>query len=512
MPDNPLTSLEHSSEEEVEVVLVHEEPPAPLKGLYAQYFVVGLVYGVLPGTLYGFYLGYLEVESHVYATASQVIALPWSFKFIFGMLNDCAPIKGYRRVSYMAIGWTICATALAVIANTDMPPRGDKDAAGAFAARMAVAAVGYVMADVAADGLTVQLAKKEPLHSRGTIQSTAYLVRTLGSIVAALFVGIAMNGHEYNGSFDFTLSFTQVCGTVAVPTALMAPISWLYIEESPAQVSSSFRTYLRGCWDILETKAMFYVVVYSIGHSVVGGISTTASGNVALVWAKVGNLQAQLFTVVSMGIFAVGLALVKKHLLNYSWRKIIAATTLALGLVDGTFVFLTIFDVVRNQYFFLGEDILVMIPAAAKFLVTTFVVVEMAPEGKEGITYGMLTTLHNLGGPIARGISNQIYGQGFEGLTDAANYVKDTDEFRQEVAWSYGVGYITGLLALGFLYYMPDQKAETLDRIKNWGSSKIYAQVTVATVCIAWVYAVTVNLLVMFPATACSEWVGGSGC
>ena len=213
-----------------------------------------------------------------------------------------------------------------------------------------------------------------------------------------------------------------------------------------------------------------------------------------------------------MGLFAVGLALVKKHLLNYSWRKIIVVTTLGLGAVDGTVVFLTIFDVVRNQYFFLGEDILVMIPAAAKFLVTSFVVVEMAPEGKEGVTYGMLTTLHNLGGPIARGISNQIFGQGFTGLTVAANYAQDTDAFRREVAWSYGVGYIAGVLALGFLYYMPDQKVETLDRIKSWGSNKIYAQATVATACVAWVYAVTVNLLVMFPSTACSEWVGGGGC
>jgi len=518
MPDNPLTSLEKgdttttsSSDEEVEVVLLHEEPPAPLAGLYAQYFVVGLVYGTLPGTLYGFYLGYLEVESHVYATAAQVIALPWSFKCIYGMLNDCVPIRGYRRISYMALGWTICATALASLATVPMPERGDKDAAGAFAARMSIAAMGYVMADVAADGLTVQLAKKEPLHTRGTIQATMYLVRTIGAIVAAMYVGLAMNGREYNGTFDVTLSFTQICGVLAVPAAVMVPVSWLYIQEEQT-VAPSVRVYCRECWDILQTKAMFYIVVYSLGHAVVGGISTTASGNVALIWAQVRNLPAQLFTVVSMGIFAMGLALVKKYLLNYSWRKIIVATTLVLGIVDATFVYLTIFDVVRNQWFFLGEDIIVMLPAAAKFLVTTFVVVEMAPEGKEGITYGMLTTLHNLGGPIARGISNQLFGQGFKGLTVASNYVEDTDAFRVEVAWSYAVGYMAGLAALGFLYFMPDQKVETLNRIKNWGSRKKYAQWTVVTVYIAWIYAITVNLLVMFPSTACSTWVGGDGC
>ena len=41
------------------------------------------------------------------------------------------------------------------------------------------------------------------------------------------------------------------------------------------------------------------------------------------------------------------------------------------------FVFLTVFDVVRNQYFYLGETVLVEVPAAANFVVSTFVIVEM---------------------------------------------------------------------------------------------------------------------------------------
>ena len=71
-------------------------------GLYAQYFAVGVVYGGLPSTIYGFFLGYLNVESYVYATTSTIVALPWSFKFAFGAVNDCVPIFGYRRKPYIA--------------------------------------------------------------------------------------------------------------------------------------------------------------------------------------------------------------------------------------------------------------------------------------------------------------------------------------------------------------------------------------------------------------------------
>lgn len=516
-PTDRVASLEMDSEPELQeghdMVLTQKARPPALRGLYAQYFVVGLVCGVLPGTLYGFFMGYLHVDAHVYVTAMQVIALPWSFKFAYGILNDCVPLKGYRRKPYMVIGWTICAAALAALANVQMPPRDDKGAAGAFAARMTMAAVGYVMADVAADSLVVQYAKDEPLQIRGTLQANMYLVRTIGSIAAALFVGIGMNGTAYNGSFSFTLSFSQVCGCLAVPAVVMAPVSWLYIDEPvDDEPVSSVRVYLSECWDIIESKAMFYIIVYNFGHAVIGDIYTTAGANVSLVWAGVENLQAKLFSVVAMAIFASGIAVVKKYFLNTSWRKILCVTTLLLGTVDAIFAYCTIFDVVRNQYFFLGEEIIVMVPAAARFLVTTFVVVEVSPSGKEGITYGMLTTIHNLGGPIARAISNQIFGLGFTGLSTAQNYVEDSPAFRREVAWSYAVGYAAGLLALAFLFFLPDQKVDAQHRVKHWPSSKRYAQVTLTVVSVCWVYAVTVNLLAMFPSTSCSQWVGGDGC
>ena len=66
------------------------------------------------------------------------------------------------------------------------------------------------------------------------------------------------------------------------------------------------------------------------------GINTTAGGQVQLYWAKVGNLQVfqskylncigclnivcnqnQLFSLVGLGLFALGLLMVNKYFLNY---------------------------------------------------------------------------------------------------------------------------------------------------------------------------------------------------
>jgi hypothetical protein len=200
------------------------------------------------------------------------------------------------------------------------------------------------------------------------------------------------------------------------------------------------------------------------------------------------NLQSQLFSILGSAIFAFGLWLVKRYWLQVSWRKIVLITTLLMGSVDSVFVFSTIYNVVRNQYFYLGETILVTVPGAAKFMVTTFLVVEMADDGKEGMVYGLLTTMHNLGNPVARAIGNQLYGYSFSpALTNAKNYEEDSPGFRDTVAASFVLSYAFGIIALFFLVLMPAQKDQVKYWKANWGSKRVYAKTTVVMVSLAWV-------------------------
>ncbi len=214
-------------------------------------------------------------------------------------------------------------------------------------------------------------------------------------------VGFGMNGREYNGTFRQGLSFSAVCFILAIPAGLMVPLSWMAIEEEKVLTRDSLRGYLRMSWGLLRSRAFFFVVLYQFLTPVISDVSTTAGGLVKNYWAGVQNLQNQIFSLVGLGLFAAGLALVRAKFLNKSWRMMLLVTTLFLNLVDMPFVFLTVFNVVRNQYFYLGETVLIEIPAAANFVVSTFVVVEMAESGNEGLVYGLLTTTHNLGGPFA---------------------------------------------------------------------------------------------------------------
>jgi Na+/melibiose symporter-like transporter len=520
-------------------------------GFILQYFAIGIIYGGLPATIYGLFLGYLSVPGYVYATAGVITTLPWSFKFFFGMLNDCVPIFGYRRKPYMVIGWALCCAMLLFISThslpdpyycfvngtylEDEPPCNPsaKEKGGEYAMLMCLAALGYVVADVGADGLMVQYAQREPQATRGQTQTMIYLVRTLGVVVATALVGLCMNGKEYNGTFDWTLSYNQICGILAVPAGVMVPVSWFLVQEEKVRMAmgggggtdggiigdeanggapTTFRGYLRQSWELLSSKAFFYVVLFNFFEPFVGRISTTAGGYVKSEWAGVKSLQNQMFSLVSSLVFAFGLYQVKKRFLNYSWRKMLAITLVMLNATDMIIAFLTIFDVVRNQYFYLGETILDEIPAAANFVVGTYIIVEMADVGNEGLTYGLLTTISNLGSPFARAVGNQIFGAFRQNLSERQNYVDDSPEFRRAVAWSFAMSYGFSFAALGFLVLLPRQKEEAQLRKATWGRSPTYAYITVCLLLCALCYSLSVNFLAMFPDTMCLKFAGGSGC
>ena len=499
-------------------------------GFYTQYFTVGIIYGGLPSTIYGFFLGYLNVPAYIYASASVITSLPWSFKFIFGCLNDCYPLFGYHRKSYMILGWTLCFMFLIILATRPLPEpyycrdeNGNflktskpcnpnaKESGGFFAILMMCISIGYVIADVAADGLMVQYAKKEPIEKRGTIQTNIYIIRTFGIILSSLLVGFGMNGKQYNGSFDQTLEYNTIIGLFAIPVGLMIPITYYCIHEGKRE-KVEIAQYRGLCWHLLKKRAFFYVLLYQFFSNFIGAISTPAGGLVKQEWAKVKNLQTQIATIISLSLFALGLHLIKRYYLNYSWRKMIFITILVLNATDMITSYFTIYDIFRNQYFYLGETILDEIPSAFNFVVSTFIIVEMADKGNEGMVYGLLTTVSNLGNPFSRAVSNAIFGLFTPKLSDSQNYIEDSYLFRHTVALSFGISYIFSFLSLAFLPLIPNQKEEAQKRKQNWSNRTIYAYISVLLVLFAFFYAVIINLLTMFPETLCYRIVGGNGC
>ena len=74
-------------------------------GINLSYFDVGVAIYFLIAPLSYYLIEYEDVSSTAYSAYATLISLPWSLKFVFGLISDMNPIAGYRRKSWLLLGW-----------------------------------------------------------------------------------------------------------------------------------------------------------------------------------------------------------------------------------------------------------------------------------------------------------------------------------------------------------------------------------------------------------------------
>eukprot|EP00656_Telonema_subtile_P049876 TRINITY_DN6310_c0_g2_i1.p1 TRINITY_DN6310_c0_g2~~TRINITY_DN6310_c0_g2_i1.p1 ORF type:complete len:468 (+),score=108.45 TRINITY_DN6310_c0_g2_i1:180-1583(+) len=445
--------------------------------------------------------------------------LPWSCKFIFGALNDCVPIYGYKRKPYIAIGWGFSACMLLVLAFKTIPApyycydehhnkldtvcnAEAAEAGGGYTLLMMAASFGLIVAEVAADGLLVVYSHQESADKRGGVQMTAMQVRYAGSMCSTCMVAFLMNSTQYNGDWNSAvLSYNAVMGIIALPAVLMAPAACWCIYEPVCTHALDGKQYLRVCWRFFRRLDVLYIVVYCFFFNLFTGtsVNSTASGNVQQEWAKVKNLQNNLFTALGQVMLVCGLWVVKKYFLQASWRKLQVVATLGMSGMDACMVFMTVFDVLRSQYFYMGDQMTEQFAYGAQFIVLNLVVIEVADEGNEGIVYGILTSISNLGEPVGRGMSNQLYALFTPSLSRSANYTEDSPAFRRTVAYSFALQYSFVLIGLVFVLLLPSQKAELLARKQTWPASAGLGVGVLVFLGVVFVYFIVIDVLSTVP-------------
>ncbi|ETV67821.1 hypothetical protein H257_16058 [Aphanomyces astaci] len=412
------------------------EDGALMKG----YGAIGIIYNIIPALNYPIFNIYLNLEGYQLSSYKVLTVIGWSFKVIFGLLSDCVPIYGYRRKSWILIGWTVTMICLSVMAfspfgepfcnrektkycgtplekvpkpklqyfNFSAPDNGTL-----FILLSMFIAFGYVLAASASDAMVVEYAQREPVAIR--IQTAIYTVRSVAGSLAYLVSAFGLNGPNYGGSFSFALSPNAPYGIALGPTVLV----------------------IVGKWG-----------------------------------------------------------------LHWNWRWTIAAGTLGMVVVDGFVVFLTIWNVVRNQWFFNG------VPYGLRFIVSTYVAVEIADKGNEGSTYSLISTVSNLSGPFASIFYKYVNSY----FKVSQNDVKtDTLEVRWDVTYVYFISYGFKIASLFWLFLLPPQKAEVKALKARGGKRKVAGFILVSVFFFCVSFTVSSNIMSIFPSTKCYRVAGGNG-
>ena len=499
-------------------------------GFLAQYAAVGVIYGAFPRTIYPFLQIYLNMEGYQYAAASTLVTMAWSFKTFIGIISDSFPIMGYRRRPYMVIGWTMCFAFLLLMAilpvddpfhldlsyrdvkAADIPAHLKNENAPASGAKyillMMFASLGYVIADVAADGMVVEFAQREPEATRGTTQTMIYLTRTIFSIFSAALIGFCMNGQVYGGEFTWSLQFNHMMAILAVAAAIIIPLSIFCIQEEKVE-KENFAMRCREMWTILQQRAIWQIMAMKFFSGIFSNFGAAPGTLVQRHWAHVQPLNDTVFSIVGTLVFAATLWITKKYGLNWDWRMTILWTTIITIIIDSVVSFLTIFDVVRNQWFWLGVPILEELPVGIRFIISTYVVVEVAEKGHEGATYGLLTTISNLSIPLAASFYKNVDAY-FNAFRD--DVIRDDSDARWQVAYTFIIMYVMKMISLAFLPLLPRQKKEAQELKRTGGSNRTAGMIAIIIAGLSLIWSITTNLLSIFPATSCLKIAGGQGC
>ncbi|KAJ0389464.1 hypothetical protein ATCC90586_011466 [Pythium insidiosum] len=153
---------------------------------------------------------------------------------------------------------------------------------------------------------------------------------------------------------------------------------------------------------------MYQVIAYKFFANVFDGFGWVAARPVANLWIHVSNFNAKLSGIIGNGIFAATLWATGKYGLHWNWRYMSAITMLAIIAVDSVVTMLGVWGVVRNEWFWLGVPIVTEVPGGINFIIGTYVVVELAGMGNEGVVYGLITTVNNLASPFASTLTKNV--------------------------------------------------------------------------------------------------------
>ncbi|MBA0602953.1 hypothetical protein Gorai_003113, partial [Gossypium raimondii] len=122
----------------------------------------------------------------------SVSFFPWSIKPIYGILSDCIPIKGKKRIPYLVIS-TVMSLVPWLILGINASTRSS---IWHLMILLTLQNLGSAMADVLVDAMIAEAVRFEKASFAGDLQSLSWLSMAFGGVCGSLLGGYALTNLE----------------------------------------------------------------------------------------------------------------------------------------------------------------------------------------------------------------------------------------------------------------------------------------------------------------------------
>src|SRR5262245_2172194 len=208
-----------------------QRPPALFERLFgrmrAAYLPVLVTYfcygasGITAIALLFFQKEALGITPAEAATIAFWVALPWSTKMVAGVASDVYPILGSRRKSYLLLGALCSLVGYGWLATA-------VHSKAALMAALVVVTIGFMVQDVVADALSVEVARDDEEIAQ---------VQALGRM--ALLVGSISVGY-LSGWLSGAIGARATFGVAMILPALVV-VAALFVRAAPAPAAAQGR-------------------------------------------------------------------------------------------------------------------------------------------------------------------------------------------------------------------------------------------------------------------------------
>lgn len=354
-------------------------------------------------------------------------AAPWLLKPIYGVLTDSVPIGGLRRQPYL-----VSAGILGAIAWLSLGTTIDSVAAAILA--IGVSNLGIAFADVVADSLCVETARREgevagadkEQQVAAALQSLCWGSRFIGAIAAAAATGPLLEAFTPRQIFMGAASLPLAAAAAALlvdEEPVPAPLAGTR-SGSEAALAIANQTF-QGLKATVTQRKLWVpmaVVLFYLSTPNPGGaylyfltddlkLSKSALGNlevVGSVTSLLGVVLYQRFFDMAKPSRLIGVSSVASALLTIPQLLLVTHTNRALGVPDNWLIY--------------GDEGLQNALGQVAFMPTLTLAARLCPPGQEGTLFALLMSAYNAAGIASSEVSALltqvlgVTGGNFDGL------------------------------------------------------------------------------------------------
>lgn len=328
----------------------------------------------------------VQVSPAQMAAIFGVVSIPWCLKPLFGFISDSKPIFGYRRKPYMII-----ATYMSSFMWIILPfcPHDEF----VIALVMTISSTGMCFADVMADSLLVEAARKEGEKNKGRVQSWSWMMRFAGGFLASIFGTIA---YEHLGYAQVFLINSMVPVFIAILSC--------FIDETKTTEQKDWRKTGSTLYAAVKQPGIYKPALFIFMICVTPGYGSVMTffyeRELGFTPNEFGALDVMGYVVAILGTW-----IYKRWLTKVTFRKIFGWSLFISFLLENTLFFLVFHT---NRQIGIPDFIFafverVVITLVGQFITMPMVVLgaQLCPPGVEGSLYALLMSITNIGGVVS---------------------------------------------------------------------------------------------------------------